>query len=285
MQTLEVYQPLLKPALKWAGGKRWLVPLLRELWLPHCDRRLVEPFVGSMSVVLGLLPQQALLNDRNIHLINFCQWLQRGLKIDLPLKNEAETYYQFRVRFNQLAIGGGAYSQEAAQLFYYLNRTGFNGLCRFNNQGCFNVPFGRYKTINYAQDFWEYKSVLQNWKFLAVDFVELPIKPGDFIYADPPYDVDFTKYSRDDFTWQDQIRLAEWLAAHPGPVVLSNQATKRILDLYERLGFEVVTLAAPRRIACTGDRTPAREVLAYRNLQRDREFVQNLLFSLGYRQL
>ncbi len=88
----------------------------------------------------------------------------------------------------------------------------------------------------------------------------------DFVYADPPYDVEFTKYAKDDFKWEDQVRLAEWLAEHPGPVILSNQATERIVKLYGDLGFDVRLLKAPRRIACNGDRTPAMEVLATRNI-------------------
>jgi DNA adenine methylase len=266
MNSLKDSAKLVKPALKWAGGKRWLVPTLLEIWKSHSQRRLAEPFVGSMSVVLGLQPQKAILNDRNIHLINFCIWLQKGLQIELPMQNEQETYYEFRKRFNELALGGQAYTLEAAQLFYYLNRTGYNGLCRFNNKGEFNVPFGRYKVINYVKDFSAYVPVLSNWQFISGDFYEMPIEPDDFIYADPPYDVEFTKYGKDDFTWRDQERLGEWLAKHSGPVVLSNQATERILNLYESLGLSIKILDAPRRISCTGDRKSAKEVLAYKNI-------------------
>jgi site-specific DNA-adenine methylase len=155
-------------------------------------------------------------------------------------------------------------SQTQALLFYYLNRTGFNGLCRFNNKGEFNVPFGRYKTITYSSDFLEYQDLLGRWEFSCGDFAELPLRDDDFIYADPPYDRVFTKYSQQDFTWDDQERLAEWLANHAGQVVVSNQATDRIMALYEKLGFRVETLEAPRRIACNGNRKPALEMLAYR---------------------
>jgi len=86
------------------------------------------------------------------------------------------------------------------------------------------------------------------------------------VYADPPYDVEFRQYSPDGFSWDDQVRLAQWLARHLGPVVLSNQATERIVRLYEQLGFRLTFLDAPRRISCTGDRSPAREVIATRNL-------------------
>jgi DNA adenine methylase len=97
-------------------------------------------------------------------------------------------------------------------------------------------------------------------------FDQLPPDREDFIYADPPYDVEFTSYSRHGFTWNDQERLGRYLATHPGPVVLSNQATERIMRLYTDLGFKLTTLKAPRMINNTGDRTPAIEVLATRNV-------------------
>lgn len=257
----------LNPPLKWAGGKRWLVPYLKDFWQSHSHRRFVEPLCGGIAVPLGLRPARALLNDINPHLMNFYRWLKRGLKISIPMENDKELYYQYRDRFNRL-IGpqGMPDSREAAELFYYLNRTGYNGLCRFNRKGEFNVPFGRYKRIRYIQDFTPYKEVFSDWDFQTGDFAEIELAPEDFIYADPPYDVQFRQYSKEDFTWEDQVRLATWLAKHPGPVVLSNQATNRVVELYKDLGFELTFLEARRSIACTGDRTPALEVLATRNI-------------------
>jgi DNA adenine methylase len=101
---------------------------------------------------------------------------------------------------------------------------------------------------------------------MCEDFEEVPLEASDFVYADPPYDVEFTQYSKESFGWNEQVRLAEWLARHRGPVVLSNQATQRIQQLYRKLGYRVTILNAPRLINCTGDRTPAQEVLAIRNL-------------------
>ncbi len=272
IKVLETPTNRLKPVLKWAGGKRWLVPILNEIWKPYSHRRLVEPFVGGMAVALGLQPKQALLNDINIHLINLYRWLQRGFHIDLVMENDSRFYYKCREKFNKLTLLGETDSLEAAQLFYYLNRTGYNGLCRFNSKGMFNVPFGRYKVINYIKDFSEYVPILKNWTFTTGSFSQLLLEPSDFVYADPPYDVEFTKYSSESFTWEDQIRLAEWLAKHPGPVVLSNQATERILGLYKNLGFSTEIIKGPRRISCTGDRSPALEVLAYRGLEYGKDW-------------
>ena len=256
----------LRPPLKWAGGKRWLVPHLRPLWKPYQDRRLVEPFCGGLAVTLGLRPGRALLNDINVHLINFFRWLQRGLHISLTMENDEELYYAHRDQFNMLVAEGRIDSQESAELFYYLNRTGYNGLCRFNQQGFFNVPFGKYRRST-TPGLLPYRKVFANWILHAATLGSC-VEPSDFVCADPPYDVEFTQYASAGFTWQDQVRLAQWLASHPGPVVLSNQATPRIIELYRDYGFRLRFLRGPRMISCSGDRTPALEVLAFRNLSQ-----------------
>jgi DNA adenine methylase len=253
---------MLKPPLKWAGGKRWLVSYLKPLWEKNSQRRYVEPFCGGLGVVLGLQPKQALLNDVNPHLINFYRHVQNGLAMRIQMRNDEELFYRHRDRFNRLVREGKAQSVEGAQLFYYLNRTCFNGLCRFNKSGDFNVPFGTYKSINYAADFADYAEILRGWQFSNEDVESLHLRADDFIYADPPYDVEFTTYSAGGFSWDDQVRTAKLLANHTGPVVISNQATPRIVELYESLGFQLTYLDGPRRISCTGDRTAAREVLA-----------------------
>ena len=242
------------------------MPVLESLWQPHAHRRLVEPFCGGLAVALGLRAERALVNDINPHLINFYVWLQRGLCVNVRLENNPALFYTYRARFNLLLHEHRDNTREAAALFYYLNRTGYNGLCRFNSSGEFNVPFGKYKRITYATDFNAYRPAFAPWEFLSGDFAAMPIRDDDFIYADPPYDVEFRKYSKEGFDWSDQVRAAQWCSAHHGPVILVNQATARICELYADLGFRLQFLTAPRRINCTGDRTPAREVLAVRNV-------------------
>ena len=226
----------------------------------------MEPFCGGLAVTLGWFPKRALLNDRNPHLIHFYSSLKKGLEIEIRMENEEQLFYVHRHRFNELLRDKGAGSPEAAALFYYLNRTSFNGLCRFNSSGEFNVPFGKYKKINYVRDFSPYRQMFANWEFTTGDFESLSLEPDDFVYADPPYDVEFTQYSKEGFGWEDQVRAAEWLARHKGSVILSNQATGRIVSLYTKLGFRLRFLDAPRRISCTGDRTPVKEVVALRNI-------------------
>ncbi len=257
---------MLPPPLKWAGGKRWQVPHLRPLWRAHAHRRLVEPFCGGLAVALGLMPARALLNDINPHLINFYAWLKRGLRAEIRMTYDEDVFYGHRARFNALLRDGADATSEAAALFYYLNRTGYNGLSRFNSRGEFNVPFGQYSRISYVRDFSAYKAAFSGWDFTVGDFERIRLDADDFIYADPPYDVAFTTYAKEKFRWRDQVRAAEWLASHPGPVVLVNQATERVCRLYESLDFNISFLNGPRRISNTGDRTPAREVFARKNV-------------------
>ena len=252
--------------LKWAGGKSWLLPRLMQLYQPHRDRALAEPFVGGMNVALGLEPRRALLNDVNQHLINFYDQIAKGQsRFTLKMENEEFLYYRYRRCFNELMKMDGAWrTQTAAELFYYLNRTGFNGLCRFNNSGEFNVPFGKYNTITYRRDFSPYTKKLQNWYITPGSFDDFfrVLFEGAFVFADPPYDGTFVDYSSGGFSWNDQVRLAKVLAQYNGPVVATNQATERVLKLYTELGFTVEVVDAPRRISSNGNREPAKEMLA-----------------------
>ena len=250
--------------MKWAGGKRWLIPRLREIWSRYPRRRLVEPFCGGLAVALGLAPELALLNDINPHTINFYHQVKNGLRIQIPMSNDRALYDAHRAEFNAAIERGRYQTKKAAALFYFLNRTGYNGLCRFNRRGKFNVPFGRYERINYLRDFTHYQPAFLGWTLVSEDFIYLDLAPSDFVYADPPYDVNFRQYSAGSFGWEDQVRLAHWLKLHPGPVIASNQATDRILELYQGLGFEVTILSAPRMINSSGDRTRAREMFATR---------------------
>ena len=143
----------LRPPLKWAGGKRWQVPHLRPLWDAHANAGSSSRSAAGWPSPSGFCPNGALLNDANPHLINFYRWLQKGLKTDLKMENNERLFYRQRTRFNELVADGQEDTAEGAALFYYLNRTGFNGLCRFNSKGEFNVPFGRYARIGYTHDF------------------------------------------------------------------------------------------------------------------------------------
>lgn len=270
-----------EPILKWAGKKSWLVDLrLRKLWEDYRILRpsaeLVEPFVGSLAVALGLRPKNATLNDINPHLINLYRWTQDTALHYQPedeqiLINSPAAFIENRERFNTLAASPeGRHSREAALLFAYLNLTCFNGLCRFNASGQFNVGYGKYKfgSERYTKFFIRaaaLKPVIQHWDLTCGDFADVPVKPGSFVYCDPPYDDGFTGYAGG-FSWKDQVRLVEWLDGLDGQVVLSNKATDRICKLYRSHDYMLEFCAAPRSISCNGDRTPVKEVIAYRHV-------------------
>lgn len=256
----------ISPALKWAGGKTWLLPLLRDLYAGHRSRRLREPFVGSMAVALGLRPECALLTDVNPHLVNFHWRLRDFEKFAIEMDNTESLYYAYRSVFNELAKTSSRWTKVAAEIFYYLNRTGFNGLCRFNKSGEFNVPYGKYASITYKRDFSEYANIVGSWTILHEDFKQSLASPGDFVYLDPPYDATFTDYSAGGFSWGEQVYLATVYAAHDGPVVASNQWTDRIVELYRGLGFKIERVSAPRMISSDGNREDAVEMLAMKNV-------------------
>src|SRR5437016_12489377 len=112
----------LNPPLKWAGGKRWLVPHIESLWRKCGQRRYVEMFCGGLAVALGLRPERAVLNDLNPHLINFYAQLRRGLSMEIEARYDEKLFYAHRARFNELIKDGGAKRGETAQLFHNLNR-------------------------------------------------------------------------------------------------------------------------------------------------------------------
>lgn len=251
----------MNPPLKWAGGKRWLVPLLKVYYSYYPAARFVELFAGGASATFAIAPQTALLNDTLFPLINFYRHLRNGLTAP-PLASEEAAFLAARERFNQIS---NTDSVESAQLFYYLNRTCFNGLCRFNADGQFNTSFGggTYNTLRPLED---YRNALAGVDITHGDFAAGALVLSDFVYADPPYDDTFTAYSPGGFSWDDQVRLVTWLDQHAGPIVLSNAATDRIIKLYREAGYHLTFQDVRRSISCDGDRTPVREVVATKQL-------------------
>ncbi len=255
--------------LKWAGGKRWIVPILSPLVSRFNDVPLIELFAGGAALSFALERKEAILNDKNPHLINFYLQIQRGMdifSIGVEFKNDKETFYKNRTRFNELIKHGMENTPEAAALFYYLNKTAYNGLMRFNSKGFFNTPFGKYKTINYTFDILFYKRLIEKWEFMCKNFSEVNIPSNALVYADPPYDVEFTSYNAGGFSWEDQVRLAEFLSSLSNPIILSNQATDRIIELYKSYNFTITLKDAPRLISCNGNREKVQEVIAYKNI-------------------
>lgn len=240
--------------LIWAGAKRWQVPQITDLFnLMGPNRRLVEPFCGGLSIALGLEPRRALLNDANAHLINFWQTLQRGVPL-LSSSLDPLEYYKHRTLLNELTARG-IYNTTAASVFYALNQWAFNGLWRVNSRGEFNVPPRSSLRWLRPWDSRPYANVMRKWEFVCGDFESLALDETDFVYADPPYDDGFDGYREGGFSWGDQIRLAVWLSAHPGPVVAMNKATERVQRLYASLGFNLELIESAQRMHQSRGRT------------------------------
>lgn len=263
-----------QPFLKWLGGKRSLVA---EHIKPVYDRakpvgKVVEPFCGSLAVSLGLQAEHALLCDTNPYLVNLYQVLAQGHTLAQAYDNSADDYYEARDRFNDLILKGCWQKTkrgriEMASLFYYINRHCFNGLIRFNNRGQFNAAYGKYKNVWY-EPLNAYQHQFTGWSFVNDDFECLTesISDSDFVYADPPYDTTFVGYTKEGFSWNDQVRLAEWLSALPCTVVASNSGTARIKTLYQDLGFQVKSIKVARSISCDGNREAATEMFAVKEV-------------------
>jgi len=262
-----------KPFLKWPGGKyRILEQIKRKL---PAGQRLIEPFVGSGAVFLNTEYPQYILSDINEDLINLYTVLQRegeafiqycaGLFI--PENNQESQYYRLREEFNNTTD-----AFRKAALFVYLNKHGYNGLCRYNASGGFNVPFGRYAKPYFPEKEMRYfylKS--QNAVIEHRDFRETMrlAQPGDVVYCDPPYvplsaTANFTAYSAGGFGEKEQMELADLARtlAHRGvTVVISNHRTEFIIAAYEEAVIE--TFEVRRFISCDGaNRNKVGELLA-----------------------
>lgn len=255
----------LTPYIKWAGNKMRTQAYTLPIYNQYRDRRVVDVFCGALGSTFSLMPKHVLANDINPHIINLHTQVKYNFELDIYLKNDKLTYYQHRYFFNQMIDRDNwANSLESAQYFYYLLKTCYRGLCRFNSGGKFNVPYGRYKNIQYLKSFSKYSTAMKNWDFTCQDFSELTIEENDFIVIDPPYDDSFTGYygSFDD---KDQVRLVKWLSQFNVPIIAHNLATDKILGLYNRADFDIKLVKVHRSIGNL-DRSPALEMLATKNI-------------------
>ena len=230
--------------LKWAGGK---YPLLDDIkrHLPQGEC-LIEPFVGAGSVFLNTDFSRYILADINSDLISLYnivktrtdEYVQASRELFMPETNQAEVYYRFREEFNA--------SQDPfrrAVLFLYLNRFGYNGLCRYNLRGEFNVPFGRYKKPYFPEaELYHFAEKAQNAEFHCLSYEECMDRAdsNSVVYCDPPYaplsaTANFTAYHTNSFSPKEQAHLAEMaekLVSKRIPVLISNQDTPDTREWY-----------------------------------------------------
>lgn len=264
---------MMKPFLKWAGNKYRIVDKIREL-LPS-GRRLIEPFAGSAAVFLNTDFQQNVVNDLNSDLIHLFSTLKAHgpsfvdecRRLFTNENNKSEVYYHLRQEFNETSD-----PIRKAALFLYLNRHGYNGLCRYNANGGYNVPFGRYKKPYFPyQEMMMFHHKAQMAMFTSEDFEAImhSAKLGDVIYCDPPYaplsdTASFTQYSAGGFGQEEQYRLArvaKKLSREGIPVLISNHCNEFTMKAYA--GAEISAFDVQRYISCDGEnRKKAAELLA-----------------------
>ena len=260
---------LLKPVLKWVGGKRQLLDSIGPL-IPSNPKLYVEPFVGGAAVLLHKQPQHARINDYNEELVNVYRVVRDEPDELLELlrehekKNCSEYYYEVRGLDRTESYGQLSELERAARIIY-LNKTCYNGLFRVNAAGQLNVPYGRYVHPNIVNEpgIRALSTYLQGDIDIrcgdyAAALTGLP--KGSFVYLDPPYmpitaTSAFTGYTQEGFGYEEQVRLRdECLKLRESGIgfLQSNSDCPEIRDLYE--GFTITVVRAKRAINSRGDR-------------------------------
>lgn len=266
----------MRPFLKWAGNKyrlvNQIVPLLPE------GKRLVEPFAGSGAVFLNSHFKKALLAETNADLVsvyiflkeNTEEFVQDVKKWFKPRYNTQKQYYRLRKLFNETDD-----TFLKAALFIYLNRHGFNGLCRYNKSGIYNVPFGQYDKPCFPEEqLYYFSEKLEEAEVICSSFEHTmrQARKGDVVYCDPPYvplssTSNFTQYYFSSFAEKEQELLADLakkLSAKGIPVLISNHDTPVTRKLYS--DAQCSYFSVQRSISCNGARRiKVPEVLAFYN--------------------
>ena len=281
------YNALVQPFLKWAGGKRQLLPVIKE-FQPIKYTQYYEPFVGAGAVLFSLQPKKSTINDTNHELINCYQVIKDQPEELLAQiqhhkeQNSQEYYYKLRALDRQDDFENLSSVQRAARIIY-LNKTCFNGLFRVNSRGQFNVPYGKYSNpviadpalIRAVSKYLNFASV----KILQGDFERAvaTARKGAFIYFDPPYyplsdTSSFTGYSINGFGEQEQRRLkkvCDKLSDRGCQILASNSASPFIKELYDDPRYEIVDVLATRAINAVGSkRGKINELLIYNRYER-----------------
>jgi len=255
---------LVRPFLKWAGGKRQLLPEIKN-YVPKKYNTYYEPFLGGGAILFNLQPKNATINDSNTELINCYEVIRDSLEEligDLKKHENNESYYYEMRELDRTTTYKDNYDKiKRASRILYLNKTCYNGLFRVNSQGQFNVPFGRYKNPNILDEavLRAVNKYLNNnkVKIFNTDFEKavLDAKKGDFVYFDPPYDpvsntASFTGYDVNGFDKEEQKRLKsvfDDLTSRGCQALLSNADTDFIIKLYGSR-YKIEKISATRAI-------------------------------------
>jgi len=283
--------PLVKPILKWVGGKRQLLDGIMPLIDINCSTY-VEPFVGGAAVLFAMQPKKAIINDFNEELINVYKVIKVHpdkliKKLEVHKKNNAEFASEYFYQIRELDRSEQYHKLddiERAARIIFLNKTCFNGLYRVNSAGQFNSPYGKYKNPNIA-DSTTIKAI-SNYlnknkvKILQGDYKNAlkGLRKGSFVYFDPPYmpissSSSFTGYTEGGFSEKKQEELRdECIKLHKKGIrfLQSNSACTKIEELYnDKSIFKIVKVKAKRNINSNGEkRGEINEVLIYNEIEQ-----------------
>jgi len=239
-----------QPFLRWAGGKRWLVPQLPEILGDLRFNAYHEPFLGGGSIFLGLSHDgRSFLSDLNAELIEtYIQVRDNPRAVARELrqhKSDKEYYYDLRAAKPSLPVARAA-------RFIFLNHTSYNGIFRVNLRGDYNVPFGRHTPrVPTEDDLLAVSEQLQKSVMHTADFAECVehVSPGDLVFLDPPYTVahnynGFVRYNQKLFSWEDQARLSvviDEIKRKNAFYILTNAAHSSIAELFDKGDKKIVT--------------------------------------------
>lgn len=265
---------LVQPFLKWAGGKRQLIPQMEKYFKKVKYTNYYEPFIGGGSILFYLQPNKAVANDYNKDLIECYKCIRDNYEeLITKLKeyekmNTEEDFYRIREYDRKTEYNKWTPVEKSARLIY-LNRTCYNGLFRLNSAGQFNTPFGKYKNPNICNEpvlksLHEY-FINNDIEFRNEDFEKCcdDVPKGSLVYFDPPYDqfdnqVNFVGYTENGFTKDDQVRLkmlCDKLVDKGCTVIVSNSATPFIKELYnDKERYSIHILMAKRNINSNGNK-------------------------------
>lgn len=268
------------PFVKWAGGKRQLIPQIRER-MPEKYNDYYEPFVGGGAVIFDLLPANALINDINKALINtyrtICNEPDAFLKEVNRLDNDMwedgkKYYYSIREHYNDKLMRS-EYDVELAALFVFINKHCFNGLYRVNGKGLFNVPYNNSRRVSVDEDVIIATSeYLRGVTIIDGDFEQAckNAKKGDFVFIDSPYaplnPTSFESYTKEGFDIESHKRLAKLydeLTARGCYCMLTNHNTELINDLYGNKGYTIDVVSVKRMINSDASNRVGEEVIIY----------------------
>ena len=257
---------ILKPFVKWAGGKRQLLAEIRKYLPPDIDSRsYFEPFAGAGALFFDLKPGIAFINDINAELMLAYNAIKNDVNTLVEKLREYEASYNPEFYYKLRAIDPRTISSdtEIAARFIFLNRTCYNGLYRVNSEGLFNVPIGRQKKIRICEE--ELLPAISEWFnsakiFFSNDDFKTAVEQADensFVYFDPPYHsaqkTGFTAYQAGGFDKNDHARLRDLLiklTVRGIPCLLSNADTPFVRKLYSDRAFRLNAVQARRAINC-----------------------------------